>query len=282
MPSDGGDRSCFGCLAIAVGVMGIAMVAEAPGLGTLMILAAIFVPVFWRMQDKSRDRKAKEQAERARVKSAARRQHLDSIKQRIVDLAGPGKVVAMCSGHSKLIRPSVCLLALAEGQLEIIALRVERASGLLERLAETDLETLSSNLRFGIGFDDIHSIHKKQGEIAFDKPPGSDDRLGRAVAGGVLFGGAGAVVGALTGNKAEGERVVIQEGDKGGIFDLMDVGQTLITLNDGDNLIVDGPDSTLNVRDEHRFGEAVPTPWRNAVGQFLHQLEEAIHDWRLG
>jgi hypothetical protein len=249
--------------------------AGGPAYGVPPLVLGLAAPFLWHWSIRSRDRRVRE---KSRADLQRWTTQLEQAKASIRGVAGQRQLIALCSQHPKLIQPTVCLLAIGQDRLDVIALRITAAPGILDRLADGGVSAMGSNLRFTLPFEDIISARGKRREIAVEGTPASDDRLVRALVGGVLAGEAGAVVGALTGTRTEAGRVVLQPGDKGGAYDRMSQGQCLVQTESGDSLVLDGLDQYLQLPE-------LPYPmwpWRDVVHEFIVHLETAVHEWRLG
>jgi len=243
-------------------------------LGVILIMLGVVTPFVFNaiISGKEKDKKDKALRQVQLLK-----EYYDETQTMILEICGEGRMLAMCREHDLLIRPEVCLLSITGKHLEIVALRIDGEKNAIDEISACGLSDACSDLRISASFDDIIRIEKKRPETTETVSPGKDDRLSRAVVGGVLAGEAGAVVGALTGTNKGPERRVVQNADAGGVYDRMSEGrETLIQLRDGGVIVLDG----IEDRIQNPF---VPVhPSRDLVDGFVEKLRSAIAEHRRG
>lgn len=272
------DVGC-GCLTLVLALAGLAWAFgedQDPAVrvvGILVLIASIAIPkAYW---DRGQARIMSEVAARAQAQRVAA-DYSAAVQQRLRAAVGPGRVVAVCSEHSRLLTPTVCLLSARDDVLEITALKVQPDHGLLDQLCDGRCLEAPTTLQFVIAFNDVVRFGKKAAAELGPHRPGVDDRLERAIIGGLIAGAPGAVVGALTGQRVAPAADVLSAGHRGGVYDRVAPDREwVIQTADGEWLVVCGSDGDL----QHAYNVA---PWRAVVDGFNTDLRAAIVQKRMG
>jgi len=151
-------------------------------------------------KERLRIREERDREEERKQKIIARER---AIEGRIVELSKSGTLTfAHCSDHPKIIKPISCLLECSDNTLTVTAIDRQDTTASKYEIFDDVTNPQSkyrSHLVLSFAFEDMVSCKELRKDRTASLYEEGDDKIGRALVGGLLAGGAGAVVGAVSG-----------------------------------------------------------------------------------
>lgn len=279
---DYGGASCLmGCaMLFCIGMIYLSIIGEGSAEIAAVSLVLIAAGMWYFIWRRDVERRAGEAVTR---QWRLREEWLKEMQAQLAALCPEGSVVAICRRHPTLLVPTPCIVEHQAGASVMTALRVATGTRLLDALASVGLSGLRAPLQVKVPYDDITYLGTKQPSKELTGcVSGRDDRLGRAAVGGLLFGGAGATVGALTGSQMRPHATFEKRpSQRGGLFSEVVEGREVVLLvRDGTGVIMaDFDDDITEVIDGDLCHSDVS---RIALWSFAESARNRIHEQRMG